>query len=244
MLELPNDFKIRKLEYPEFVRNQLKWVVQNRDSDRTLSKPVTFALQYFAQYTTLVRNSGFSVVEAKAIEDNYHTLYKQSTEYKKARIEEASKQGYITVAFGLRVRTPLLGSTLLGSKATPYEAEAEGRTAGNAMFQSYCMLNQRAVGEFLQKVRADAYSKNILPVASIHDASYYLIKADPEVLKYVNDHLVEASFWQDLPEIQHPEVTLGGTLGVFYPSWEYEYPVENGASLEDIIKLGEDIANV
>ena len=243
MLKLPKEFYISELEREPYIREQLEIIKRNYSSDRSLSKPVTFALQYFAKYTTLVRNSGFSIDEARKIEDNYHTLYEVSTEYKNKRILEGAKQGYVVTAFGLRLRTPVMRQTVLGAKATPYEAEAEGRTAGNAMFQSYCMLNSRAANEFMEGVRTSEYKHDILACAQIHDASYYLIRADVKILKHVNDNLVKAAYWQELPEIKHPEVTLGGTLGVFHPSWEKEHEVPKYASIEELLEFGEEVVN-
>jgi hypothetical protein len=56
-----------------------------------------------------------------------------SDQYVADRLLQASKDGYVEVAFGLRVRTPLLSQVVWGSSRVPFEAQAEGRTAGNAM---------------------------------------------------------------------------------------------------------------
>lgn len=56
------------------------------------------------------------------------------------------------VAFGLRVRTPLLKQVVFGARGMPYEAAAEGRTAGNALGQSYGLLNNRAAVAFMKRV--------------------------------------------------------------------------------------------
>lgn len=188
-----------------------------------------------------MKNLGWSEEKARQVEERFKTLYAESIEYIAEKIAKACSDGYVTCAFGLRLRTPLLKRTLLGNRRTPREAEAEARTAGNALGQSFCMLNNRAVSAFMEGTRSSEYRYSISVVAQIHDASYYLIKAEPEVLKYINDNLVREVYWQDLPEIQHPEVSLGGTLGVFYPSWEKEHEVKHYASLEEIIQLGEEI---
>ena len=112
---------------------------------RQLSKAPTFALTYLGTWSTLVKNCGFSEEVAKQIEANYHKLYVVSDEFIAKRIEdEACKLGYVTLAFGLKLRTPLLKKTILGNKFTSNEAKAEMRTAGNAMGQSYGLLNNRA----------------------------------------------------------------------------------------------------
>lgn len=176
-------------------------------------------------------NCGFSEDEAKSIEANYHELYKESDDWKNSRLEACSKDGYAKVAFGLKVRTPILKQVLWGSSTVPYEAMAESRTVGNAMGQSHGLLNNRAANEFMSRVWDSEYADKILPIAQIHDAQYYIIKNDPEVLKYLNDNLIECMEWQDLPEIEHPTVRLGAELEVYYPSWATPIPLENKSSL-------------
>lgn len=208
---------------------------------RQESKDPTFACTYGGTFMTMMTNLGWSEDKSKEVEARYKKLYFVSIEWVKQKIEQATIDGYVTVCFGLRVRTPILGRTLMGLKATPTEAAAEGRTAGNALGQSYCMLNSRAANAFMEGVRASDYACKILPCSQIHDASYYLIPAEPEVLKYVNDNLVKESYWQELPEIHHDVVKLGGTLGLFYPSWNKEHEVPKHSTLDEIIELGTKI---
>lgn len=184
-----------------------------------------------------MNNCGFSKELALKIEANYHELYKVSDEWVRVRIEQAQKDGYITVAFGLRVRTPLLAQCILGARSTPYEAAAEGRTAGNALGQSYGMLNQRAMMAFMRKVRSSMYRLLILPCAQIHDAQYYLVRNDLSVLAWMNRELVKEVKWQELPEIQHDQVKLSGNLGIFYPNWAVEMTLPHDATADDIKKV-------
>lgn len=202
---------------------------------RGLSKAPTFAMTYQGTYVTLMKNCGFSEEQAKDVEKRYHELYKVSTEWINKKLDQASIDGYVTGAFGLRVRTPLLKQVIRGTTKTPYEAEAEGRTAGNALGQSWCLLNTRAASEFMGKVRASKYASLIKPCAQIHDAQYYLIPEDLGALMFVNEHLVEAVKWQDHPDIAHPDVGLGGEVSVFYPHWGNEIEIPNGATEEQVL---------
>ena len=201
------------------------------------SKAPTFACTYAGMWTTLMKNCGFSEKLAKDVESKYHRLYKVSDDWVSQKLDEASKCGYITGAFGLRVRTPLLHQVVRGTKKTPSEAEAEGRTAGNALGQSWCLLNSRAASEFMGKVRKSQHRTHIRPCAQIHDAQYYMIPDDIDVLMYVNEHLVKAVQWQDHPDIAHPEVGLGGEVSIFYPSWEKEIVIPNGATQEEVLNI-------
>ena len=201
------------------------------------SKPATFALTYLGTWHTLVNNLGFEPEKAKSIEAGYHELYKVSDEYVQNRLQQASKDGYVTVAFGLRVRTPLLSQVVWGAPKVPYEAAAEGRTAGNALGQSYGLLNNRAAVAFMRKVWASKYRLDIKPVALIHDAIYLVIRDDVEVVEWVNRELIEAMRWQELPEIHHDVVKLGAALDIFWPNWANGITLPNDADQATLIEV-------
>lgn len=204
---------------------------------RQLSKVPTFALTYQGTWHTLVNNLGLDPDKAKSIEASYHELYKVSDEYVQKRLEQASKDGYIVVAFGLRVRTPLLAQVVFGGDKVPYEAAAEGRTAGNAMGQSYGLLNNRAAVDFMKKVWKSPYRYRVFPVALIHDAIYIIFDDDAEVAEWVNRELIVSMQWQELPEIAHDTVKLGAALDLFWPSWAYPTTLPNNANQETIKAL-------
>lgn len=204
---------------------------------RQASKAPTFALTYGGTYSTLMRNCGFDEITAKSIEANYHKLYAQSDKWVADKLKRASIDGYVTAAFGLRVRTPLLQQKFSNNRIAPNIIEAEGRTAGNALGQSWGLLNNRACSEFMAKVRTSEFKYSILPVAHIHDAQYYLITNRLESLMFLNEHLVAAVEWQDHDDIRHDKVKLGGTVSVFFPSWEKEIAIPNNATKELILEL-------
>lgn len=204
------------------------------------SKAPTFALTYQGTFITLMKNCGFSEAKAKDVEAKYKDLYKVSIDWISEKLTEASKTGYVTVAFGLRVRTPLLEQVIRGTSKTPYEAEAEGRTAGNAAGQSWCLLNSRSSSQFMKGVRKSQFREDIRICSQIHDAAYFMIRDDIRPLAYTNKHLVEAVQWQEHPDIQHDQVKLGGELSIFYPSWAEELEIPNGVSNTEIETLIND----
>ncbi len=200
------------------------------------SKPPTFALTYQGTYMTLMNNCGFSKELAQAIETAYHRMYKVSIDWVNDKLEQASKDGYVTVAFGLRVRTPLLAQVILNTSRTPREAAAEGRTAGNAMGQSYCMLNNRAASAFMKRVRSGKYRLDIKPCAHIHDAQYYLVRdAGYGPLMFMNTYLPKEVAWQDSPEIKHDKVKLSGSVEIYYPNWNHGFDLPAAAN-ENVIQ--------
>jgi DNA polymerase-1 len=223
--------------------NSLKKMPQYGGKDhpvRQESKAPTFALTYQGTYHTLMANLGWSEEKSKAIEKGYHDLYAVSDQYIQARLKQASVDGYVEVAFGLRLRTPLLKQVVFGASRMPYEAAAEGRTAGNAMGQSYGLLNNRAAVDFWSKVWASKYRYDILPVAWIHDAVYPLIRDDVEILEWANSELIKSMQWQKLPEIQHPTVKLGAALDIFWPGWHNGITLPNNATAAEIVTICKD----
>lgn len=205
---------------------------------RQRSKAPSFALQYSGTKFTLMNNCGFSEQEAQQVEKGYHEMYKVSDEWVANKIKQAEQQGYLDTAFGLKIRTPVLAKSILGNSKTPYLAIAEARSVGNAVSgQSYGMLTNRALNEFMERVWKSEYSLDIFPVATIHDAIYLVIKDNINVVKWVNDNLAECMSWQELPELQHDKIKLTAELGLFYPNWANEITLPNKASRKQIKEI-------
>ena len=203
--------------------------------ERQESKAPTFALTYAGTWTTLVKNCGFSETQAKQIEANYHELYKESDDWAKQKLNLCCKQGYIDVAFGLRIRTPLLAKSVLGNSKTLREAEAEARSVGNAISgQSYGLLNNRAAIAFMNRVWASEFKYDIFLVALVHDAVYVIMRDNVRVVEWVNKILIKEMAWQELPEIQHPQVKLGAELDIFYKGWHQPITLPNNANAQQI----------
>lgn len=204
---------------------------------RQNSKPVTFALQYQGTHYTLMKNSGFSEEEAIEIERNYHESYKESKKWLDKEINKARKYGFVIGAFGLKIRTPILHQTVGGIKKELPIAKAEARTAGNAIQQSWCLLNNRALTEFLRKLRKSEYATRIRPCALIHDALYFLVDNDPDVVIWLNDNLIPCLNWNNHPAIYDPDVGLEGELSLFVPTWNNEIPLPNNITKDELVKL-------
>jgi DNA polymerase-1 len=186
-------------------------------------------------WKTLVQNGGFSKQEAKKIEKEYHHLYRVADAWVRDRLLEASAQGYVELAFGLRLRTPILAQVLLNSESgLPWEAHGEMKTAGNALGQSWGMLNTRAANEFMQRVWDSEWKYDIKPVAQIHDAIYLVIRDKLQCLKWVNDNLIDCMTSYVPDEIKHPEVGLEAQLEIYYPSWSSNYSVPNNLGAQEI----------
>lgn len=204
---------------------------------RQESKAPTFALQYGGTYRTLMNNSGFEESVAKAIETNYHKTYSVTRDWEVKLIDQASRDGYVTCAFGLRLRTPLLKQSLLNANVTPQAALAETRTAINAVQQSWGLLNTRAGTAFMSKVRCSDFKLDIRPSSQIHDSQYFIIRNNLDTLHWLNENLVPEVKWNNDPVIFHEKIPLGGNLSVFYPSWDKELEIPNDISKDTMLTL-------
>jgi DNA polymerase I len=204
---------------------------------RQSSKTPTFLLTYGGTKHGLIENCRFDEETAEKIDSAYHELYKVSDEWVADKINGAMKNGYIEAAFGLRVRTPILEQIVLTKRHTPAAAKAEARTAGNALGQSWGLLNNRAASEFMDRVKKYGYRRKIKMCMQIHDAQYYLIKDSLDLLLWFNKNLVECVQWQQHPDIYHPDVKISGKVAIFHPSWANENTIPNDATDHDILEL-------
>ncbi len=237
---LTTEAKITKLNAEEYNPLKVNSIKKHYDKLRSKSKAPTFLLTYGGTYHGLMKNCGFDKETAQTIEDKYHELYKVSDDWVQDKLIEASHTGYVEVAFGLKLRTPLLERVILNNRKTPYEAKAEGRTAGNALGQSYGLLNCRAANEFMRRVNASEYRFDIKICAQIHDAIYLLIKNELGIIEWANRNLTECMSWQELPELEHDTVKIHAELDLFYPSWEHAITLSPTASIEEIHKTATD----
>jgi DNA polymerase-1 len=209
---------------------------------RQASKGPTFLLTYMGTWRGLMKNFGFTRDEAKTIETQYHNLYKVSDDWVENELKVASTTGYVNLAFGLRLRTPTLTRVVYSSqKSMPYQAYQEKKTAGNALGQSYGLLNSHSANLFMARVWASPYKYDILPCMQVHDSQYYMVKNTLDCLKWVNDNLIECMEWNKLKPIQHPVVKLGATLELYHQSWNEKISIPNRvtkAQLRKVIRKG------
>ena len=103
------------------------------------------------------------------------------------------------------------------------------------MGQSYGLLNNRAAVAFMNRVWKSKHRLKIMPVAWIHDAVYLVIDDDIETVAFANKWLTKEMEWQELDEIYHDEVKLGGELDLFYPNWSHGITLDRIATANQII---------
>lgn len=223
-------------KFPDLVMSpeSINSIKVNHEDVRQDSKEPTFLLTYGGTWHGLMKNLGWTADYAKKIENAFHTMYSESIEWVQGHIKKACEVGYVTVAFGLRLRTPLLHQVIYDRNNMPFAAQSESRTAGNALGQSYGMLNNRAAIEFREKVLMSEHLLNIHPLIHVHDSQYFMVPDDLPVVKWLNDNLIPCLSWQELPEIQHDTVKLSGSLEIHYPDWSHAIKIPNNATSSEI----------
>jgi len=199
-----------------------------------------FALQYGGTWHTLHKRGGFPVKQAKELEAAYHDLYKVSGEFAENNKQFMIKHGYVECAFGLKLRTPIISKCILGTSKTPYEAEAEVRSANNATTQSWGMLLNRAMIATNDRIEKAGYGTDILPCNMIHDAGYFLVRDTPEHVKFINDTLIEEMQWNDDPLIKSTDVPMKASLEIG-KSWDKLITLKNNATIGEITDVLDNI---
>jgi DNA polymerase-1 len=224
--------KVTKEEWLASVINNIK---EEKGKVRQMAKSPFFALNYKGTYRTLMKNLGFTEKKAKFIEKSHKELYKVYYSHVDNRLNKAKTDGYVTLAFGLRLRTPLLTD----KDAPEYKKEQENRSAGNAMFQSYGLITLRSFARFMERVwNHKEYYYQILPVVTIYDSIYLDVPNDIDCLHWVNENLIECMKSMDgCEELEHPKIALGADLEVLFPSWAHKYSIPNKASKEEILDI-------
>jgi DNA polymerase-1 len=217
--------------------NSINSIKKDHPKERSKSKAPSFALQYQGTYITLMNNCGFSENEAKSIEKNYQIMYAVAIKWAADHIERAKDLGYVPLAFGGRLRTPLLAKS---GKRLSYPAQSEGRSAGNALTQSYCILTLRAFNEFMERVWASEYKYDILPAITIHDAIYLVFRNNIKLAAWVNKNLIECMAWNELEELQHPVIKISSSMDIYFEDWSHEVGIPKGASAEEIGQVCRD----
>lgn len=172
-----------------------------------------------------------SKAKAEQVYSAFHNLYSGLAEFGNKNKIQGMTYGYVTGAFGLRLRTPKLKAHKAGTKEST-EVGSEARSASNMVTQSWGMLMNRALIDFNNRLETSPYKNKIRLINTIHDAGYMLVKAEPEVIKWANDNLVDCMKWQD-GIISSNEVKMEAEVD-FGLDWAHQETLHNNASIAEI----------
>ena len=221
----------------EYLAGVINSIADTYPELRKKSKTVTFALQYKGTWHTLVNKTGFPKTEAKKIDQAYKDTYQVSIQWTANKIAQAAKKGYVELAYGGRLQTPVLAQTVLGNRATPSAADAEARSAGNALTQSYCFLNIDTLVRFMENVWKSEYRYTILPIASIHDNNLFTIENSYTSVKFFNDEYIKCLQNYSIPLLEHPIIKLTGETEIMHYDWSNPVKLSHGMSIQELYSL-------
>jgi len=164
-------------------------------------------------------------VITEEIFNNYHTvLYPGITDYRENYVLPfAQENGYIHLGLGCRIYTD--------------DAEGKIRSINNATVQFWSILTLIAVNEINFRISELGYENNIKAISTIYDSIYFIVDADTEMIKWLNDNIIPILCTKWLEE----EVVCNVAEGEIGLNWANLHKVKNNAPLEDIYKILEKI---
>ena len=180
---------------------------------RQKSKGPTFKLAY----------GGFPDVDkggviTQEIFDRYHNvLYPGITDYRENYVlPTAVNNGYIHLGLGCRLYTD--------------DPHNDIRTLHNATVQFWSILTLIAVNELNYRVEQENLQDYVQVQSTIYDSIYTQTYRDPEIIKWVNENLIEVLTVQYLQKEEiHNEAK--GEIGL---NWADLYKIPNNASIQQI----------
>ena len=125
----------------------------------------------------------------------------------------------------------------IGDYKKNHKAAAEARTAGNALGQGWGLLNDRAMNAVMETVNNSKFRGMVHPCGKIHDACYYVLDNNAELVSWFNNLVCKEAQWQDHPDIYHPEVGISGNLDIFYPTWADPITLPDNINQVELVNL-------
>jgi hypothetical protein len=216
--------------YPEEVEKEIgkfisdvervKTFMQKYDEEHSVikklrqdSKAPTFKLAY-GGYPDSDRGG----VITQELFDRYHNvLYPGITDYRENYVLPAAKsQGYVHLGLGCRIYTD--------------DPDNDIRTLHNATVQFWSILTLIAVNELNYRVEQENLQEYVQVQSTIYDSIYTQTYRDPEIIKWVNDNMIEVMTAQYL-EKEEIHNAAEGEIGL---NWADLHKVPNNASVQQI----------
>jgi len=204
-----------KITRGEFLKGITEELKQNHSDVRSWSKGKTFKLSY----------GGFPDVDkggtiTQEIFDNYHNkLYPGITNYRENYVlPTVKKQGYIHCGLGFRMYCD--------------DAEKWLRTLNNATCQFWSILTLIAINELNYRIKEAGLEDRMDVQSTIYDSIYVDVDNDQEVIKWLNDNMIEIMCVQYLKD----EQVHNTAEGEISDSWANMIGLSNNASVEEITK--------
>jgi len=202
---------------------------------RQESKTYTFGMNYGQEAPGMAKSQGIPLEKAEKIVEGYKNTYRVMIEWNESNKKFMNENGYVRGCWGHKIKTPLIKMSIINSRITPSNIKAEFRTANNAITQSYGILTTIAGSRFQDLLEKSPYKYDVFLINQIHDAIYLLVKNDPEVVKWVNNNLINTMCMMDEPRLIDAPVKLEAELDIG-KSWDKQVTLKNNISIKEIEK--------
>ena len=183
---------------------------------RQASKPITFKLAYLG-----MPDADKGGVITQNIYDDYHNkLYPNIMKNVKDYIlPTTKKEGRLHLGMGFYIKTD--------------KPEKDVRTLNNSLNQFWSILTALAINELHHRIDSQLVNTDDIQVTStIYDSVYGVVKDDPELIKWLNDNLVEIMV-KDFIVDQAVKNEAALCIGTTWANVE-DITLPNNASLEEI----------
>ena len=184
------------------------------------SKAPTFKLAYggFPDYDK-------GGVITQEIFDRYHNvLYPGITEYREGYVlPTACRQGYIHLGLGCRMYSD-----------DPHQAI---RTLNNATVQFWSILTLIAINELNHRIREENLENEVVVCSTIYDSIYTYVLNNPEIIKWVNDNMIEVMCVQYLED----QILPNEATGEIGRNWADLHKIPNHATVAEIAAVLETL---
>ena len=208
---------------------------------RTAGKPVTFLLAYGGTPYGLQTTCGFSKQVSNKVYSNFLKMNQVTIEWQEDKMYAAADKGYVTLAYGLRLRTPALALCAFGSSYLPKDARKQAKTATNALCQSYSQITGRASIKVFDEINASKYRGKAFQLCDIYDCLILAIPNTIDSVLFFNEMLVRImTDISEVPELTHDIVQLEAELEICFPDWSNPIAIPNAATAKDIVQINKE----
>lgn len=185
------------------------------------SKGPTFGLAYGAFPPKIAATLKISLEEATDLFNNYHNvLYPGITDYRENYVLATSKnEGEIHLGLGFTLKSD--------------DPDKDIRTLANATCQFWSILTALTINKMHQLIDANEYQEHVKVTSTIYDSIYFEVTEDPEIIKWVNDNLIEVmtvDFMEDQTIPNEAESDIGY-------DWADMIKINNNATVDEIKKV-------
>jgi len=189
------------------------------------SKGPTFGLAYGAFPPKIAATLKIPLEDAEDIFNNYHNvLYPGITDYRENYVlPTAKRQGEIHLGLGFMLKTD--------------DPDRDIRTLANATCQFWSILTALTINKMHQRIDQMGYQEDVKVVSTIYDSIYFEITEDAEVIKWVNDNLIDAML-VDFMENQTIKNEAESDIGY---NWAEMLRVPNKASVTEVKKVLQEL---